>query len=101
MGPSEEPQRVLCKEEVLAEIKSLHQQLAERTNELPDKPAFPQPYLNIEAENALVDRILELFNATGLTAHQAKKLLGRVMNLIELSESCREAELRMCCPPIT
>jgi hypothetical protein len=28
----------------------------------------------------------ELFNATGLTAHQAKNLLGRVMSLIELGE---------------
>jgi hypothetical protein len=78
---------LLCKEEVLAEIKSLQQQLAQRTGELPDSSqAFPQPYLNVQAENALVDRILELFNAAGLTAHQAKILLGRVMNLIELGE---------------
>jgi hypothetical protein len=78
---------LLCKEEVLAEIKSLQQQLAQRTGELPDSSqAFPQPYLNVQAENALADRILELFNAAGLTAHQAKILLGRVMNLIELGE---------------
>jgi hypothetical protein len=31
---------VLNKAEVLAEIKSLHQQLAERTNKLPDQQAF-------------------------------------------------------------
>ena len=29
--------------------------------------AFPEPYLLTEAENALIDRMFELFNATGLT----------------------------------
>jgi hypothetical protein len=78
---------VLCKEEVLAEIKSLQQQLAQRTNVLKDQQEpFPQPYLNVQVENALVDRILELFNATKLTSHQAKLLLDRVRVLIELGE---------------
>jgi hypothetical protein len=78
---------VLNKAEVLAEIKSVQRQLAERTGELSEQQEpFPQPYLNVQGENALVDRILELFNATGLIAHQAKNLLGRVMNVIELGE---------------
>ena len=63
---------VLSTEEVLTQIKSLQNQLAQRTNELPDQQqAFPQPYLNVQVENALVDRILESRNAAGLTAHQA------------------------------
>jgi exonuclease I len=56
-------QGLLNKAEVLAEIKSLQQQLAQRTGEL-DHTSCPQPYLNVQVENALVDRILELFNAT-------------------------------------
>jgi len=30
-----------------------------------------EPYLLTEAENALIDQIFELMNATGLSAHQA------------------------------
>jgi hypothetical protein len=69
----------------LAEIKSLQQQLAQRTGEL-DHTSCPEPYLKVQVENALVDRILELFNATKLTSHQAKLLLDRVRVLIELGE---------------
>jgi hypothetical protein len=66
---------LLNKAEVLAEIKSLQQQLAQRLGELPDQqPPCPEPYLNVQVENALVDRILELFNATKLTSHQARRL---------------------------
>ena len=72
---------------MLAEIKSLQHQLAQRIGEAPDKQqCFPEPYLNVQVENALVDRILELFNATKLTSHQAKLLLDRVRVLIELGE---------------
>jgi hypothetical protein len=76
---------LLSKDEVLREIKNLQQQLAERTGEL-DHTSCPEPYLNVQVENALVDRILELFNATKLTSHQAKLLLERVRVLIELGE---------------
>ena len=48
--------------------------------------AFPEPYLLTEAENALIDRMFELFNATGLTPLQAKELLRRVNVLIEVGE---------------
>jgi len=43
---------------VLAEIKSLQQQLAQRIHELPDQQPFPHPYLNFQVENALIDRVL-------------------------------------------
>jgi len=66
---------------------SLQRQLAERTGELPAQhEPFPQPYLNVQAENAIIDRILEVLNATGLTAHQAKRCLERVKTLIEIGE---------------
>ena len=47
---------------------------------------FPEPYLNTQAENALIDRVFELFNATSLTSHQAKELLRGVNLLIDLGE---------------
>lgn len=47
---------------------------------------FPEPYLNTQAENALIDRVFELFNATGLTAHQPKNQLDRVRRFLELGE---------------
>jgi hypothetical protein len=42
--------------------------------------------IRFEVENALVDRVLELLNATKLTSHQAKLLLERVRVLIEMGE---------------
>jgi len=79
--------RLLRKEEVLAEIKSLKQQLAQHTGELPHQhQPFSQRYRKVQVENALVDRLLELFNATKLTSHQAKRLLERVRVLTELGE---------------
>jgi len=69
---------LLSKAEVLAEIKSLQRQLAERTGDLPEQQEpFPQPYLNVQAENAIID--LEVFNATGLTAHQATRQTVPIM----------------------
>jgi hypothetical protein len=57
---------------------------------LPDQQQpFPEPYLNVQVENAVVDRILELFNATKLTSRQAKLLLDRVRVLIELGGAGR------------
>jgi len=74
---------VITKQEVLDMIQELRSKTprAETVQE-----AFPEPYLNTEAENALIDRVFELFNATGLTAHQAKELLRRVNLLIDLGE---------------
>jgi hypothetical protein len=68
-------------------IKSLQRQLAERTSELPEQQEpLPQAYLNIQGETPSLTASLEVFSATGLTAHQAKRCLERVRVLIELGE---------------
>jgi len=74
---------VLTKQEVLDTIDRLRRETpnAERAG-----PGFPEPYLLTQAENAVIDRIFELLNATGLTAHQAKELLRRVSRLIDVGE---------------
>lgn len=74
---------VLTRQEVLETIERLRRETPKAE---PVPQAFPEPYLLTEAENALINRVLELCNATGLTAYQAKNLLRRVMTLIELGE---------------
>jgi hypothetical protein len=76
------------KDEVLREIKNLQRQLAQRTGKLPEQqPPFPEPYLNgSRSRTRSWIALLELFNATKLTSHQAKLLLERVRVLIELGE---------------
>src|SRR5207244_10471604 len=74
---------ICTKQEVLDMIQELWRK---NPNAVDPPEPFPEPYLLTEAENALIDRIFELFNATGLTAHQAKNLLTRVRRLIELGE---------------
>lgn len=71
------------KQEILGMIQELR---SKHPKTAPPAEPFPEPYLLTEAENALIDRIFELFNATGLTAHQAKALLARVRRLIDLGE---------------
>lgn len=74
----------LCtKEEVLDMIQELRRK---NPTAVPPPEPFPEPYLLTEAENALIDRIFELLNATNMTAHQAKALLGQVRRLIDLGE---------------
>ena len=60
---------VCTKQEVLDMIQELRRQ-----NPAADPPtqAFPQPYLDVQVENALIDRIIDLLNAIGFTAHSAK-----------------------------
>ena len=74
---------VCTKQEVLDMIQELRRR---NPTAVPPPEAFPEPYLLTEAENALIDRMFELFNATGLTSHQAKELLRRVNLLINLGE---------------
>jgi hypothetical protein len=73
---------VLKKDQVLAEIKSVTKQLAERTSALAEQQQepFPQAPPQGLGRERLVDRILELMNAAGLTAHQAKNLLGECIS---------------------
>src|SRR5438093_2772055 len=78
---------ICTKQEVLDMIQELRRK---HPTAVPPPEPFPEPYLLTEAENALIDRIFELFNATGLTAHQAKALLTRVRRLIELGERMAE-----------
>ena len=66
---------ILTKQEVLEMIQELRRKTPKAKTV---QVAFPEPYLLTEAENALIDRMFELFNATGLTSHQAKELLRRV-----------------------
>ena len=75
------------KQEILDTIQDLRRKTPKAQ---PTREPFPEPYLLTEAENALIDRIFELFNATGLTAHQAKNLLARVRRLIDLGERLAE-----------
>jgi len=74
---------ICTKQQLLDMIQELRRK---NPTAVPPPEPFPEPYLLTEAENALIDRIFELFNATGLTAHQAKNLLTRVRRLIELGE---------------
>ena len=48
--------------------------------------AFPEPYLLTEAENKIIDDILELLNKNGLTSHQSMNLLERLGRIIEMGQ---------------
>lgn len=70
---------IITKQDVLDTIEELRRKT-------PQAQTAPEPYLVTEAENALIDRVFELFNATGLTAHQPKNQLDRVRRFLELGE---------------
>ncbi|MEE9149686.1 MAG: hypothetical protein V3U27_20080 [Candidatus Tectomicrobia bacterium] len=67
--------------------------MAKTPLELQDEPeaSFPEPYLVIEAEAAVINRIFELLNASRLTAHQAKTLLHRCLRLVAIGEIADKA----------
>ncbi len=48
--------------------------------------AFPEPYLPAEVSDRLTQEILDAFNREHLTPHQARLVLGRVRDLIDLGE---------------
>ena len=48
--------------------------------------AFPDPYLLTEAENKIIDDMLELLNKDGLTSHQSMNLLERLGRIIEMGQ---------------
>ena len=48
--------------------------------------AFPEPDLLTEAENNIIDDILELLNKHGLTSHQSQNLLERLGKIIEMGQ---------------
>lgn len=74
---------ICTKQEVLDMIQELRRNNAKA---VPPAEQLPEPYLLTEVENALIDRLFELFNASGLNAHQARNLLERVRRLVELGE---------------
>ncbi|HRB14786.1 MAG TPA: hypothetical protein PK224_03260 [Nitrospira sp.] len=51
-----------------------------------DGQPFPVPYLCTEVSDRLIQQILDAFNREGLTAEQARQLLGRVKHLLDAGE---------------
>jgi hypothetical protein len=58
--------------------------MAEQAN--PPLEAIPEPYGMNETEDKIIQAILDLLNAHGLTARQAKALFGRLNQLIDVGE---------------
>lgn len=79
-----EREGICTKQKVLDMIQELRRKTPKA--ETRQQQTFSEPYLTTQAENALIDRVFELFNATGLTAHQPKNLLDRVSRFLELGE---------------
>ncbi len=48
--------------------------------------AFPEPYLATEVSDRLTQEILDAFNREHLTPHQARLVLARVRDLIDVGE---------------
>jgi len=48
--------------------------------------ALPEPYLTTEVSDRLTQEILDAFNREGLTPHQARQVLDRVKDLVDLGE---------------
>ncbi len=85
-----EKKGLLTKQDLLDAIRELRRKNPQaRTpvefDDHPD-PAFPEPYLLTETQEALITRIMELMNESKLTAHQAKALLHRCLHLVDLGE---------------
>ena len=78
-----EERGILTKQEVYDKIQDLRRKNPGKIQ--PDE-VFLEPYLLTEIENQLMEDILNLFNEKGLTAHQAKGLLGRLAVLIEVGK---------------
>ena len=74
---------LITKQEVLDAIQELRRKTP---NAQAVQEPFPEPYLSSETSDALITHLFDVFNATGLTAHQAKGLLGRARLLIDLGE---------------
>jgi hypothetical protein len=48
--------------------------------------AIPEPYFMRDTEDRVIQGILDLLNVNGLTAQQARSLLGKLHLLIDLGE---------------
>lgn len=51
-----------------------------------DGQLFPVPYLTEEVSDRLIQQILDAFNREGVTSEQARQVLARVKQLIDLGE---------------
>ena len=68
-----EREGLITKQEVL---EAIHELRRKTPNAQAVQQPFPEPYLATETSDALINHLFDLFNATGVTAHQAKGLLG-------------------------
>jgi len=48
--------------------------------------ASPEPYLLTETENQIIDKIIDLFNTSGLNSQQSLHLLERFGKVIEMGQ---------------
>ena len=77
---------LLSKQEVRDAIADLRRQTPKAEQANPPVQAVPEPYVMTEVEDKIIQAILNLLNANGLTAPQAKALLGRLHQLIDIGE---------------
>ncbi len=85
-----EKKGVLKKQDILDAIRELRRKNPQARIPLefddhPD-PAFPEPYLLTETADAIITQIFDLLNGNKLTAHQAKALLHRCLQVVDLGE---------------
>jgi len=85
-----EKKGLLTKQDLLDAIRELRRKnpKAKTPQEFDDhpEPAFPEPYLLTETADAIITQIFDLLNGQKLTAHQAKALLQRCLQLVDLGE---------------
>ncbi len=85
-----EKKGLLTKQDILDAIRELRRKnpKARTPVEFDDHPApaFPEPYLLTETADAIINQIFDLLNGQKLTAHQAKALLHRCLQLVDLGE---------------
>jgi hypothetical protein len=77
---------LLTKQEVREVITELRGRTPQAEQANPPIEAIPEPYVMTEIEDKIIQAILDLLNANNLTARQAKALLGRLNQLIDVGE---------------
>ena len=77
---------VLTKQELRDAITELRRQTPKAEQANPPLEAIPEPYVMTEVEDKIIQAILDLLNANSLTTRQAKALLGRLNQLIDVGE---------------
>jgi hypothetical protein len=67
-------------------ITELRRQTPKAQQANPQLDAIPEPYVMTEVEDKIIQAILDLLNANNLTAQQAKALVGRLNQLLDVGE---------------